>query len=353
MPEQEIAKSKIESLGVFYPERVESTESMLKEMAHGVKIDVEGITGIRSRRVCGEDENSFIAALEAAKSCLKSSRYAPENIDIVINCSITRFIKSKSKMYFEPAMSLFLKKELGLTNAIYFDVSNACGGMMTGAQLLDSMIKSGAVKNGLVVSGEHITCVTETAKREVTEGWDPQFGALTVGDSGAAITMDRAVGTEDQIDYIEMMTCAEYSELCIGMPSEKSPYFALYTNNSEMQKDDRVKLWPRFLTDFNQKTGRNLEDEKFDYLIHHQVGIRAVGNFSRVGEEELKVKLPRCLNCLEDLGNTSSTSHFMVLHKHLAEGTIKPGAKLLIIPVASGIVVGCVSCTISNLKVTS
>lgn len=353
MLEHEMGKSKIESLGAFYPETVKSTESLLTEMVHGSGIDVEGITGIRSRRVCGDHENSFVAALEAARSCLANSRYAPEEIDIVINCSITRFIHSKAKMHFEPAMSLFLKKTLGLTNAIYFDLSNACGGMMTGVHLLDSMIKSGAVRNGLVVSGEYITCVTDTAKREVTGGRDLQFGALTVGDSGVAITMDRAVSEADQIDYIEMMTCAEYSELCISMPSEKTPHFALYTNNGEMQKNDRVKLWPRFLSDYHKKTGRLFSDEKFDFLIHHQVGARAVTNFSRVGEEVLNVTLPRTLNCLEELGNTSSTSHFMVLHKHLKDGTIKPGAKLLIIPVASGIVVGCVSCTISNLKVAS
>ncbi len=346
-----MSKTRLESIGAFYPEQIQSTSDLMQRMVNDTQFDLEEITGVKNRRVCGENEDSLFAALSAATTCLNNSDYTAEEIDIVISCSISRYIDSKTKMYFEPALSLYLKKRLGLKNAIHFDISNACAGMMTGVQLLDSMIRSGKVKNGLVVSGEYITSIADTATKEITDGRDPQFSALTVGDSGAAVIMDSAVNEQDQIDYIELMTCAEYADLCIATPSEKTPQLALYTNNAEMQKKDRVQLWPHFLAAYYKKTGRNLAEENFDFVIHHQVSKKAVSNFSRFGETILDIELPPQLNCLENFGNTASTSHFIVLYKHLQEGVIKPGSKILLVPLASGIIAGCVSFTLSNLKV--
>lgn len=345
-------KLRIESIGAFFPEVVLKTADLMASMTNPQPIDVEQITGIHERRILKPEESSLLAAEQAAIDALKHSEYGAEDIDVVISCSISRSMNSARRNYFDPALSQFIKKEVGMTFAEHFDISNACGGMMTGVHLLTEMIKAGEVRNGMVVSGEQITDIMRTAAKEITEPFDPQFGSLTVGDSGAAVIIDGKGTDDDFIDYIEMTTCAEYADLCIGKPSDKNPDYALYTNNAQMHKEDRLLMWPMFHQWELDKRGRKFEDENFDYIIQHQVGLKFVDKVNSVGEHAFKTKMPPPINSCDMLGNTATTSHWIALYTHLKQNALKPRTKILFVPAASGLVTGCLSATLSNLEVT-
>lgn len=345
-------RSRFESLGAFLPENVQAMSDRIASMANPPQFDLGAITGIRETRVAKPEEDSLHLGLQAVKDCLSRSSYKPEDLDVVISCSISRYVDGEAcNNLFEPPLSLLIKNEIGATRAMHFDVSNACAGLFTGVLILDRMIKSGAIKKGLVVSGEHITHISRTAVKEIRSATDPQFGSMTVGDSAAAIIMDEAKSEDEGIDYLELMTCSEYSRLCIGMPSNENPGPALYTINAEMHKKDRVQLWPNYQMDYYKNKKTDIGAEKFDYIIHHQVGLKAVSNFNRYGSEFFQFQLPTPLNILEETGNTSTTAHFLVLHKALKEGTLKKGMKVLLVPAASGVVTGFLSLKIANLGV--
>jgi len=343
--------TRFESIGAYLPSTVTSTRELVSQMRNAPPFDLEDLTGIRNRRVHDTRpesyEDSFVLALRAAEDALSRSRYSADQLDIVISASITRF-RGPDRFYFEPSFALMLKESLGARAAIHFDVSNACAGMLTGVMVLDRMIKAGVVRNGLVVSGEQITAITDTAVREIEEPYDPQFGSMTVGDSAAAVILDESTSEADRIHYVEMMTCADYAHLCIGMPSDRSTGIALYTDNHQMHKEDRLMLWPTFQTELLSKMGSSFPEEQFDYVIHHQVGTRFIKKVSRFGAEIFQAPMPESLAVVEEYGNTSSTSHFVVLHEHLKT---RPGGKFLLVPAASGVVTGCLSATVSSLEV--
>jgi 3-oxoacyl-[acyl-carrier-protein] synthase-3 len=347
--------TRFEAIGAFLPSKVVSTKELTSRMAYTPPFDLEEITGIKTRRVHDgrkeSFEDSFALALRAAKDCLSRSRYSAGQLDAVISVSISRVKGDHYRLQLEPSFALFLAKALGARQAIHFDLSNACAGMMTGVFLLDRMIKAGVIKNGMVVSGECISPIAETAVKEINEPWDAQFGSLTVGDSGAAVIVDASESEADRIHYIELMTCAEHSKLCIGMPSDRTGGMALYTNNQEMHKEERVKLWPLFHIDFLKKLGTTFADEHYDYIVHHQVGTRAIKNFSKFGGAIFQSPMPRSLAVVEELGNTATTSHFIVLYEHLRQKKVEKGKKFLFVPAASGVVTGCVSATITALEV--
>lgn len=347
--------TRFESLGAYLPARIQSTPELMATMDRPPPFNLEDITGIKNRRVHDQRpesyEDSLVLAHNAARDCLARSRYQAADLDVIISVSISRFSGQGARFDFEPSQALRLRQLLGAERAIHFDLSNACAGMMTGVYILDRMIKAGAVRCGMVVSGEQITPIAATAAREVEEVYDPQMGSLTVGDSAAAVIIDRAESEADQIHYIELVTCAEYSRLCLASPSDKTPHYALYTNNAEMHKAERVQMWPRFQLDLLARLGSTFADEKFDYLIHHQVGVKAIRNFTRVGGALFQAPMPPNLSVVEELGNTATTSHFIVLHEHLRTGQFRRGAKVLMVPAASGLVTGCVSATITSLEV--
>ncbi|MFI7359024.1 3-oxoacyl-ACP synthase III family protein [Streptomyces avidinii] len=348
------AHSRIEALGVYLPAAVQTTPQLAALVPGLGEVDIEKITGIAERRVHDPEpaagEDSFGMALSAARDALESSRYRAEDLDIVISASITRF-KDGNRFTFEPSFAAMLAGELGARSAIHFDVSNACAGMMTGVWLLDRMIRSGAVRRGLVVSGEQATRVARTAAREMTDSYDPQFASLSVGDSASAVVLDVSTDAADRIHYIELMTCSEYSHLCMGMPSDRTPGIALYTDNKKMHNRDRLKLWPRFHGDFLAKRGRAFAGEEFDYVIQHQVGTRFIDYVNQTAEAEFAAPMPASLAVVERYGNTATTSHFLTLCEHLRAGSARPGAKYLMVPAASGVVTGALSATLTNVGV--
>ena len=113
----------------------------------------------------GFAQDSFSLAVDAAKDCLSYSRFDPLDIDIIINCSITKFDKNLNYQ-FDPPLSLFVRESIGAKNAQYFDVMNACAGMFTGIYILDNYIRSGIIKRGMVVSGEYASSIASNASQE-------------------------------------------------------------------------------------------------------------------------------------------------------------------------------------------
>ncbi|MFI5777607.1 3-oxoacyl-ACP synthase III family protein [Nocardia sp. NPDC051570] len=349
-----MSHSRFESIGAYLPEKSVSTAELVSRLKVPPAFDLEKITGVVERRVRSTDpespEGSFDLAIKAAEDCLSRSRYSAGDLDVIISTSITRS-KDGGRMYMQPTFASSIAKHLGAAKAITFDISNACAGMLTGTYILDRMIRSGIVRNGLVVSGEAITPIADTAVEEISEKYDLQFASLTVGDSGAAVVLDRSVDEHDRIEYIELVTASEFSHLCLGMPSDKSQGVALYTDNRKMHNEARFLLWTDSQKKYYADRETTFEAEEFDYIIHHQFGAAAIPYMNAIAEREFGAPMPPDLNVISKYGNTSSTSHFIVLHDHLSREEIPAGSKLLLIPAASGVVGGYLSTTISSLKV--
>lgn len=346
--------SRLESIGAYLPSAVMSTPELLAHMEKVPEVDLFKITGMAERRVADDTaelpEDCLTMAVSAARDCLDRSRYTADEIDIVISCSISRTTDGR-RQQFEPSFAHRIAQELGASRAIHFDVSNACAGMMTGVYLLDRMIRSGEVRSGLVLSGEHITPIAFTAAREMEDSRDPQFASLSVGDSAVAVVVDRATDDADVIHDIELMTCSEYSHLCLGMPSDDTGDLAMYTNNKMMHAEDRLALWPTFHRDKLAEDGRRFAEEGYDFVVQHQVGSRFIDFMNHVGENIFESPMPQSLSILEKFANTATTSHYLVLHQALAERRIPKGSKILLVPAASGVVTGFLSATVSSLEV--
>lgn len=345
---------RFESLGSYTPRTQLSSDELIGRLSSPRSVDIAKITGIKNRRVYNSNpdgyESSFVLARNAIADCLDRSGYSPEDLDIVISASITR-TTGPNVFSFEPSFALMLRNAIGATNARHFDVSNACAGMMTGTMVLQRMIRAGLVRNGLVVSGEHVTPVAETATREIAQTYDPQFASLTVGDAAVAVVMDDRGDEADAIHYVELMTAAEGAEYCIATSSEESNSLAMYTDNRAMMTGNGFTQGLQRMERFFEDTGRTWAGEGYDFWIHHQFSKPTIEHICTLASERFGAEMPKALNVLEDFGNTASTSHFLVLHEYLKRDAIPRGSKILMVSQASGRVWGFLSTTISGLQV--
>ena len=180
---------------------------------------LERLTGIRERRVSIGDEDSFSLATAAAQTCLDKARCAADSVDVVISCSITKF-RGGLTQWLEPTMSNAVAVAIGARQAMTFDVSNACAGMLTGVMIANNWIRQGTVERVLLVSGEYISQLGRNAASHIRTIVSRELASLTLGDAGAALLLERAPTGSAGITLAGFTTVADYSRLCVGYPNE-------------------------------------------------------------------------------------------------------------------------------------
>jgi 3-oxoacyl-[acyl-carrier-protein] synthase-3 len=320
------------------PEKVLTTRELVE------KIKIPGmkkfglLTGISERRVCTAVDDSFSLALGAAMDCLSYSRYAPDDIDMIINCSITKYKNGLSHQY-EPTFSLLLKNAIGAKKAITFDISNACAGMLTGVYIAKNYITQGIIKTCLIVSGEYITNISDHAVRNIKTPLSLEFSSLTVGDGGAAVILERSANEEEGLIMSGFSTLSHYSNLCIGRQNRKSPGGRMKTRAQKIHQvsiDQSTPIVKRALEE------NGLTFENIDYLIPHQTSRSSILSGANHYSHYFGQKPGKIVVNLKDTGNTASTTHFLTLYKYLTEKQFKVNDKIMLLCFASGLIIGVV-----------
>jgi len=327
-----------ESIGIKMPEKILTTQELVE------KIKIPGmkkfglLTGISERRVCSTMDDSFSLALDATRDCLSFSKYSPDDLDMIINCSITKYKNGLSHQY-EPTFSVLIKDAIGAKKAITFDISNACAGMLTGVYIAKNFIKMGLIKTCLIVSGEYITSISDHAIKNIKTPLSSELSSLTVGDGGAAVILERTVDDEYGLIISGFSTLSNYSNLCIGRQNRKSPGGRMNTKAQKIHQvsiDESVSIVKTAL----EKNG--LTFDKIDYLIPHQTSRSSILSGANHYLQYFGKKPGHIVISLKETGNTASTTHFLALYKYLIEKQFKINDNIMLLCFASGLIIGVV-----------
>jgi len=328
----------IESIGVYLPPQSISTSDVLSGCKNQIRFPLEKISGIKNRRMAGKEEFSIDLARKAIVDCLKNSKHNPTEIDLLICCNISRY-DGPELHSFEPCTSIKLKKEFGFTNAITFDITNACAGMFTGIYLVNALLKTGAIQRAMVVSGEYITHLTLTAQREIESFMDMRLACLTLGDSGAALILEKSVDDHIGFKEIDLQTFGRYSSYCIARISEQGGWI-MHTDSVNLT-DAAVKSGAECSLDVLQRAGWS--PDKFQHLILHQTSRMTLNSAKNEINNLLNNPILHDGNTIDNLeqrGNTASTSHFIAIADQIRNNKIQSGDKVVFGISASGLTTG-------------
>src|SRR6266568_2545347 len=135
--------------------------------------------------------------------------------------NISRYDGPNAHCTFEPSTAIRLQQHFGFANALVFDISNACTGLFTAVNIVDAFLKAGLIRRGMVISGEYITHLTQTAQKEIESYMDSRLACLTVGDAGAAMILEQAPGKKVGFHELELYTVSRYYDLCIARATDK------------------------------------------------------------------------------------------------------------------------------------
>lgn len=326
--------SRIVSVGAYLPEKRIASRELLDQIESETRFNVpndwlDRVMGISERRMAPEDMRpSDMAAIAAQEALVRAGLEAPQ-IDAVIYAGVDR------DYLLEPATAHVVQKKIAATNAVCFDVTNACHGFMNGIHLMDALIATGQVRRGLVVTGEQgsryiakaIAALRQTANRSDFARF---VGGLTLGDAGAAMVMGPKLSPDSGFMGFMLQSQGQHSELCTcGARGSES---ALETDMAKIIQEGIGMLramYPHFL----QKLGWSPSD--IDRFIHHQVGTKVFKHHANYALVDLAI-MP---NTVTELGNLVTANIPVCLYKSSQNGELKKGNKIFIAGAGSGLAV--------------
>ncbi|MCK5145655.1 3-oxoacyl-ACP synthase [bacterium] len=338
-------KCQFESIGVFIPEKRITTKEIVGKVQSSCIRRFELLTGIKARHICAPGEDSLTLAVHAAEDCLRHSRYLPEDLDMILCCSISKQ-KNGASFQCEPPLSLYIKDAMGAHNALNFDITNACAGMLTGVNIAENFIKQGTIRSCMVISGEHVSRIADHAAKSVKSLLSSELASLTLGDAGAAVIIERASHKSDGLIVSDFTTLAQYNHLCIGRQSRTSAGFFMKTDARKIHEvsiSNSTTIIEKVLHD------NTLTMDQIDYLIPHQTSKSSIRFGAKHYANYFNAKPGEIVINLEEYGNTASTTHFLALYRYLKEQRFKQGDRIMLLGLASGLVMGIVIFTMNEM----
>ena len=339
----------MESVGVYHPPKLVSTAEILEGCKNKIRFPLEKISGIKARPMAGETEFSIDMAKKAVSDCFAHSRHTAKDIDLII-CSNTSRVDGPLNMSFEPGTSIRLREHFGFDNAIAFDIGNACAGMFTGIHIVNSFIKSGAIRTGIVVSGEYITNLTDNAQKEIENFMDQRLACLTLGDAGAAVILEEGPSNEVGFQELDLVTLGAYARYCTAQVTEYEHGGFIMLTDSVNLTDVGIKAGAEHSMNALEKNNWSANDVQ--QLIMHQTSTMTLTSARKEINKLLNAEVyhsDNTVNNLEKRGNSASTTHLVALIDLIRKNKVNAGDKIVFSIAGSGITVGTALYVCDNL----
>ncbi len=327
----------ISSFAYHLPEQIMTTEAIEEKLAplyQRLKLPagrIELMTGIKERRFWPPGTMPSDLSTQAARNLFGKKIVQPEQIDLLIHASVCRD-------FLEPSTASIVHHNLGLKAEImFFDLSNACLGMMSSFVVAANMIDNGLIKHALIVSGENggpllFHTIEHLLKDEnITRKSIKKYIAnLTIGSAAVAYTVSHKDYVDDGHLLLGGASLVDSSAnvLCRGGGDTHS--LMMETDSEELMKSGVAlaeKTWAQ--------TKQELEwtNEDVDYFVGHQVGI---------AHETLLKQILKLENCptfttYQYLGNTGASALPITLNIFDEQNKIPKGSRVGLLGIGSGL----------------
>lgn len=298
--------STILGTGSFLPEKI-LTNYDLEKMVETTHDWIVERTGIRQRHIASEHENAVTLAEKAALAALDMAGVAANQIEMIIVSSTT------PNMVF-PSTACLLQEKLGVAGCPAFDLNaTACAGFMYALSIADQYIKTGTVKNVLVIGSEVMSRIIDWKDRSTCVLFGDGAGAVLLGASaepGILSTHLHADGRHKDVLYLPLGNRQTPNLETIQMMGNQ--LFKLAVNTLGHLFDETL-------------AANSIQKSDIDWLVPHQANMRIIEAMAR----KLALPMSRVTITLDTQGNTSSASIPISLDEAIRDGRIQRGQLLM------------------------
>jgi 3-oxoacyl-[acyl-carrier-protein] synthase-3 len=274
-------------------------------------------TGMKERRI--SHVRGIDLAIVAAQRAIACAGMEGKDIDLVIygSCSNDELV---------PNSASGVQQRIGATQAAAFDVNTACTSFMYGLSIGSSMIKTGIVKNALIIGVELISQYMD---------WDNRNVAVLFGDGAAAMVLKESQSESGVI--AEKLQCYADARQILRVRGMGTMYANMGVQYGQTSWDfDGQEIFRKAVQgmseaslDVLKRAGVSIDE--VGLVVPHQANLRIIDAVAkRAGASPEKVFLT-----VQKYGNMSSATAPVALVEAVEEGRVKPNS-LVLMPAFGG-----------------
>lgn len=311
--------------GMAVPEPVLTNDDLAKM----VETNDEWIrehSGIRERHIAREHDFPSTLAAEASLKALEVANLRPTDLDLII-CS------TSTPEHIFPATACLVQDKLGATHAGAFDLLAACTGFIYATNMAAQAIRSGSIRNALVIG-------SETLSRFVN--WKDRNTCILFGDGAGAFVLqasDQPGGVLSAVMHSDG-SGADLLSLPAGGARLPATESTVHEGKHFIHMDGRAvyrfatRVMAQATTEALEAAGLKAADVQ--WIIPHQANLRIIESAAR----GLKLPMDRFIINLDRYGNTSTASIPIATVEAVQKSQIKPGDKIVFVGFGGGLTWG-------------
>ena len=269
-------------------------------------------TGMRERRISHvtASEMSTVAATRA----LACAGLAATDVDLIIYGGV-------SNEELCPNSASGVQVMLGATNAASIDLNTACTSFCYGLATATAMIRSGMVRNALVIGVELISRYLDWSNRNV---------AVLFGDGAAAVVLQASERKEGLVGTV--LGCDAEARQTLRVRGVGCGYAGLDISLGDTIWDfDGPAIFKRAVQAMSAASTRvlreaNLTADQVDLVVPHQANLRIIESVAKYAG----IPMAKVMVTVHKYGNMSAATVPVALVEALEAGRVTPGANILI-----------------------
>ncbi|MCB0357324.1 MAG: ketoacyl-ACP synthase III, partial [Bdellovibrionales bacterium] len=234
-----------------------------------------------------------------------------------------------------PNTACVLQSKLKAGDCMALDISAACSGFVYALAIADQFIKTGPMKNILVVGAEVLTHYVNYTDRDT---------CILFGDgAGAAVVTCAKENQESKIYSHHLHADGEISDLFVLPAGGSKMPFTQKVLDEDMQY---VKMKGREIFKHAVRTMskcckealeyNNVSADQVDWVIPHQANVRIINAVA----DHFGISMDKVVVEIEEMGNTSAATVIIAMDKAIKDGRIQRGQNLLLTAFGAGITSG-------------
>ena len=299
---------KIKENGIYLPSKIVNND----ELENKFNLEDGYIykrTGIAKRNYC-EQEKIEELAIKAVEDLFSKTTIEKENIGLVITATT-------STNNLMPGISNLIQSKFGLEDCICLDILAGCGGYINAFEIASLYIKTGLVKQAIVVGVDILSRLTNK---------DDINTAIILSDGAGATLLE---GIDEEKKYFSKIeSYGQKSNILTCKSNEK-----IYMDGIEVYKyavTETVKNIEKLL----KKSDENIENIK--YIIPHQSNLKIMNAIAK----KLKIDKEKIYKNIQNIGNTFCASIPIALNEIMSKGLLQKGDKVILLGYGGGLNTG-------------
>ncbi len=319
-------RAAITAIDSYLPDYV-LTNHELEQMVDTTEEWITTRTGIKTRHILkGNGKGTSDMGAEAVKGLLKKSGVDPNEVDLLICCTVTPDMKF-------PATANIISDKAGIKNAFSYDINAACSGFIYSLVTASKFVESGQYKKVIVVGADKMSSIIDYTDRQT---------CVLFGDGASAVLVEPTTEDVGVIDHI----CQSdgFGRVHLHMKaggSVKPPSYETIDAREHYVYQEGQAVFKFAVSNMADVSvdimkRNNLGSDDIAFLVPHQANLRiidAVGKRMGLDKKQIMINIQR-------YGNTTNATIPLCLSDY--ENQLKKGDNVILSAFGGGFTWGAV-----------